>query len=156
MDFSEASHSHRLQFFNNHSSVGPFCVYSPLGLYCSTVCTPWATAPGRNLLWLGSPQAAALSQHVHLIQPGWTASTAGWRSASLCCSMGFSGTGHSALMPEAPPLPPSSLSLVTTGLFLTFSHSCVTAAMLLTEATPADALPQKNFHINAIPHKKTH
>lgn len=47
-----------------------FCARSCLGLYCSSVCTPWATAPARNLLWLCSPWVATPSQCVHLIQLG--------------------------------------------------------------------------------------
>lgn len=142
-----------------------FCARSCLGLYCSSVCTPWATAPARNLLWLCSPWVATPSQCVHLIQLGGPHGLQGrhllpcgppWVSVEQPVPPWPSPQATGSLCSGAWSTSSSSFltSLVIIELFLTFSRSCLTAALLSYSSHLCRTFATKNFHINGTPHKK--
>ena len=93
-----------------------------------------STGPAMSLLQHGLPMGSQPTSGIHLLQRGVHSTGCRWISAPLWTSMGWRGTACitmvfsmgcrgkvSALASWAPPLPPSSLTLVSAELFL--SHS---------------------------------
>lgn len=130
---------HRLQFFKNCSNMGLYHRVQPfrdrLQQHGSPRgCSSYETSGSTT----GSPWVAA-SGHIHVLQhraihglwissPTWyTMHCRGTAYSSMVPSRGCRGT--SALVPGAPPPLPSSLTLVSVGLFL--SHFITSFSQLL-------------------------
>ena len=129
MNFSNMSPSHRLQFLVNCSSVGPPQGHKCCHQTCSNVGSiHGSTGPARSLLQCGLPMGVTCLRAPTcsgvgsptgcgwVSAPPFTSVGAGHSCLTVGCSTGCGGI--SALVPGAPPPPPSSLTLVSAELFL--------------------------------------
>jgi len=124
---SSMSPSHRLQLFTNCSSVGTPKGHKPYQQTCSSLGSSLhgSTGPGRSLLQRGLPRGPLWASTYSIMAsstgcrwisaPPWT--SMGCRGTA-CLTMIFSTGCPSAPVPGAPPLPPSSLTLVSAEQFL--------------------------------------
>jgi len=154
MNFSILSPSHRLQFFMNCPSVGPS--HLSLGTGCSSVGPPWGPASKPAPVWsshsmcpqvlaetcssLDSPQdhiflrtyissMGSSTGFRRISAPPWTSlGCRGTACFTMVFIMGCRGKIY-APVPRAPPLSPSSLTLVSAESFL--SHSVTPLSSLL-------------------------
>jgi len=146
-NFSNVSPSRGLQLFMNCPSMGPFHrVQSfrnrllqhgvPHGVTSHQTCSSVGSSlhgSSRILLEHRLPTGSQPPSGIHLLQPGVPSTGYRWRSAPPWTSMGCRGTACptmvfivsckgkvSAPVSRAPPPPPSSLTLVSAELFLSY------------------------------------